>query len=90
MPHPNPEYMKAAKKNMAPPEAPSEEPPEAVGTMQLSLTETAIAELSKPENKEELMKLVEAGIVAMAEGMEALPEPEVAEAPEAPPEETVA
>ena len=78
------EYMAAAERNMpgdAPPDAPPEAeapPPEAppeegpVATMQLSLTPNAIQELSKPENRDELMKLVEAGSVAMAEGAEAM------------------
>ena len=54
-----------------PPEAP---PEEAAAVMQLTLTPQAIDELSKPENRAELMKLVEAGIVAMAEGAEEMKE----------------
>lgn len=81
---PNPEYMEAAEKNMAPPMPPSEEPPpeEApAATLQLTLTENAIAELSKPENKEELEKLKLAGIIEeVGEGGEMPAAPTPAEA----------
>jgi hypothetical protein len=77
------DYMKAAKRNMGmdmpegempegemPEEMPEEMPPMETGTLQLTLTSNAIEELSKPENKGELEKLITAGIVAMKEGAE--------------------
>ena len=79
------DYMKAAKKNMGMDvpegempegEMPEGEMPEGempsmeTATLQLTLTPNAIEELSKPENKGELEKLITAGIVAMKEGAE--------------------
>tara|TARA_R100000329_G_scaffold55463_2_gene50427 strand:+ start:653 stop:970 length:318 start_codon:yes stop_codon:yes gene_type:complete len=51
-------------------EMPEEMPPMETATLQLTLTPNAIEELSKPENKGELEKLITAGIVAMKEGAE--------------------
>ena len=76
------DYLNAAKKNMRmdmpeempegemPEEMPEEMPPMETATLQLTLTPNAIDELSKPENKGELEKLITAGIVAMKEGAE--------------------
>ena len=63
---PNPEYMEAAEKNMAPPMPPSEETPpeeEPGQPLNLALTEDAIVQLSDPTNKDELEKLKAAGII---------------------------